>query len=195
MTTPATRGAGIMWTVRLLVLAFMGAAPLFALIMLFIADPGQPPSTAVVIGLLVLNVATFVVAELVGYRTPAIQPGTPPERAVGTASAALVGTTMVRAAITESPVIFALILTFVATPSTIWTYLAGAVPALLVMAVHAWPNRRVIRRLEASLDRDGGRSHLSDLAAGRAPGHGHGGHGGHGHGGQGGYQPPGFQQY
>lgn len=192
MTTPATRGAGIMWTVRLLVLAFMGAAPLFALIMLFIADPGQPPSTAVVIGLLVLNVVTFAVAELVGYRTPAIPAGTPPERAVGTASAALVGTTMVRATITEAPVIFALILTFVATPSTIWTYLAGAVPALLVMAVHAWPNRRVIRRLEASLDRDGGRSYLSDLAAGRAPGH---GHGGHGYGGQGGYQPPGVQQY
>jgi len=41
---------------------------------------------------------------------------------------------------------------------------------VLLLAWHAWPSERITRRLEQSLDRDGGRSGLADALSGHQQG-------------------------
>lgn len=155
---------------RVLTLAHMGALVVFGLVTLVtLGAAGEYPSIAVAASLFGRNVVAFAVAELMGYRTPAA-PADDEEDAHLWGQEALRRTTIFRLTVTEVPALVALVLAFVT--GSWWVYLAGGFWALLTMAWHAYPSRRVLTRLEKSLDRDGARSRLTSLLGDSpAPGH------------------------
>lgn len=168
MTPSGTAATSPLQPVQVIVASFLGMIPMLGVVMVLIAGLEEYPSPAVAGALFALNVLAFVLAELIGYRTEAVDPAASPEEAERVGLAALQSTTMLRLAITEAPAIVSLAAAFVVLPETAWTYIVGAFWALFSVAWHGWPSRRVLRKLEASLDRDGARSRLSELAGGPA---------------------------
>jgi hypothetical protein len=106
------------------------------------------------------GVAVHLVITLVGSRTPAIAPGTDPETAGRTAAGALSSGTMLRAALSEAVAPGSLALAFLADEGSYLTFLCGAVVSLALLALHAFPTGRTVRRTEESLEPDGGTSYL-----------------------------------
>lgn len=138
--------------VKVLVLAHIAAVVIFGPIAaITLGGMGEYPSAAIAAGLFLANVLAFAVAELLGYRTPPAPAGDD-ETAHHLARQVLQRTTIFRLVVTEAPAILALVLTFVAGSG--WVYVAGAIWTLPSMAWHAYPSRRVLRRLEQSLDRE-----------------------------------------
>lgn len=157
-------------SLRIFTGALLGALVVFGVVAVVALGLGDFPSPAVVVGLLVLNLLAFGAAELVGYRTRPIAPGTAPEQALRQGLDALQQTTTMRFAITEAPGILALMGAFVT--GSAWTYLAGAVWTIASAIWHVWPSRRVVAKLERSLDAEGVRSGLSEVFGGSsAPGY------------------------
>lgn len=150
--------------VRILSLAMIAAVALFGVVaVLTLGGLGEYPSPAVSAGLFGANVCAFAVAELMGYRTPAAPAGDD-EAAHDLGRQTLQSTTTFRLVVTEAPAVASLVLAFVLGSG--WTYVVGGFWALLFMAWHGYPSRRVLARLERSLDREGGRSRLTELADG-----------------------------
>lgn len=165
MTSPAASTTSPLQPLRMIVISFASTIPMLAVVMIVVAGLEEDPSPVVAGVLFLLNVLAFGLAELIGYRTPAIPRDASREQARRTGLTALQTTTMLRLAITEAPALLSLVAVFVLVPTTAWTYLVGALWALVSVVWHGWPSARVIRRTEASLDREGGRSHLSEAVA------------------------------
>jgi hypothetical protein len=169
MSRPTSTPAPIM-QFRVLAAALMGALVAFLVALGFaLGFDGYPPTWAAW-ALGALAAAAHLVASTVGYRVPAVAPGTRPEAARSAALAAYQQSMVLRFAVCEAVAIIALVLAFALTPQTAMTYLVGAVLSLLLMLWHVWPSRRLIARVEALLDRDGGRSGLQDSLYGIHPG-------------------------
>lgn len=162
MTSPTAGPEVHLTSMRVIVAGAMGTLIVLGFILpLMGLDEPVPPFVAS--GLLGLNVLAFAAAELFGYSTPAAPAGDP-EAARRLGVAQLQTTTVRRMAMTEAPGILAVAAAFVTGSAAV--YLFGAVPALAFLAWHAWPSRRTVGRLERSLDRDGGRSRLTELLDG-----------------------------
>lgn len=153
--------------VQLLAVGSLAPIAIFGLIMYFVGGVRELPSLTAAAVLFVLNLLAFALAQAVGYRTVAIAPGTDPTQAHKTTVSAFYLGTLLRLAITATPVFFSLVAAFVS-DSPVWTYWFGAVWAALSMLWHGWPRAAAIRTTERSLDRAGGRSGLA-AAAGLQP--------------------------
>jgi len=155
---------------RTLVGSLMGGLVLFGVVaFLSVGAEGYPPTWAAA-GLGALAVVAHLTVEAVGYRTPAVAPGTAPKEAAEAGLAAYRSTLVLRFAVCEAVAIASLVGTFVLEPQTAMTYLVGGTFSVLLLAWHAWPSERITRRLEQSLDRDGGRSGLADALSGHQQG-------------------------
>ena len=108
----------------------------------------------------VLALGSLAVSETLGYRHPAIAPGTPKDQAMRQATTAYSSGTFMRFAFSEVVFVLTLALAFVVTSGG---YLALLVAAPITMALiwfECWPRDRPIARSQASLERDGGVTHL-----------------------------------
>lgn len=143
--------------------ALIGALVVIAVVVSLVLGLGLEdyPSPLVAAGLFLLNVLAFGTASAIGYRTPAIAPGTDEESAEHQAQGLMQQTMITRFAITEFPAILALAGAFLT--GSAWVYLIGAFWAVLSMAWHIWPSRRVATKLAHGLEREGVRSHLTDV--------------------------------
>lgn len=155
---------------RILAGALLGSLVIFGVVAVIVLGIEDYPSPLLAGGLFLLNLLVFAATEAIGYRTPAIAPGTDKPEAVRQGLDAMQQTMTLRFALTEAPALLALAGAFVT--ESAWTYLVGGFWALLAMAWHVWPSRRVATKLERSLDREGGRSGLTALLGGTsAPGY------------------------
>ena len=155
---------------RTLAGALISAVVMIGVVAFMVLGTAGYPPVWVAAGLGVLAVAAHAVVEVVGYRWPALRPGTPAEEAAAAGVAAYRSLMMVRFALCEAVAIIALAAAFVVEPQTAKTYLVGGTLSLLLLLWHVWPSERITRRLEQALDRDGGRSGLADALQGRQPG-------------------------
>jgi membrane protein YdbS with pleckstrin-like domain len=128
---------------------------------------GYPP-VWVPVALGVLAVVMHLLVEAVGYRVPAIAPGTAAADAAPTGRAAFQTSMVLRFALCESVALVAVVAAFVVEPRTAMTYIVGGTLSLLLMAWHVWPSDRLVRRVEQQLDRDGGSSRLATVLTGSA---------------------------
>jgi hypothetical protein len=151
---------------RIIAGSLIGALVIFAVVAVVILGLEEYPSPVTAAALFAINVAAFVIVEVVGYRTPAVPRDADEDTAVRVGLDALQQTTITRFAIIEAPALLSLAWAF--TTGSAWAYLVGGFWALLSMAWHVWPTRRVAARLERSLDREGGRSRLSVVGGGGA---------------------------
>lgn len=98
----------------------------------------------------------------VGYRTPAIELGTPPDQAATRSAAAFSSTTILRMVLSESIAIVSVAAAFIVTRGEYVAYLTGALLALVLLAFHAFPRERTISKVQASLEREGAASYLCE---------------------------------
>jgi hypothetical protein len=155
---------------RTLAAALLSGVVMFGLVAWFVLGADRYPPVWVAAALGALAVATHVAVEAVGYRVPALAPGAEGEQAAEAGLAAYRSSMMLRLALCEAVAIVALAASFVVEPQTAKTYLVGGTLSLALLLWHVWPSDRGIRRVEARLDRDGGRSGLTDAVHGRRAG-------------------------
>jgi hypothetical protein len=151
-------------SLRITVTAIVGA-PVFMLLAVYfvLGDTLEDPvPTTWLLVVVVVAAASAVLTALVGYRTRAIAPGTDAEEARKVSREAFSSGTFLRVALTEAVAIISLALAFVAPEGGIFVFMLGAVLAIGLIALHAWPSDRVIARVQQSLERDGGTSHLRE---------------------------------
>ncbi len=159
----------MLMTLRTLASAMTGALFFLALALYFVLgsqeDAFGTPPLVVLGGQLLAGLALHLLIQAVGYRTPAIAPGTPTDQAGRTSGAAMTSGTVLRSALSESVAIASVALAFLVSEGQYVTYLTGALVSLVLFALHAFPSERTISRTEASLERDGGTSHLREQLA------------------------------
>lgn len=153
-------------TLRTVVLAVSSSLFFIALALYFVLGTGETafdlPPAWVLGGQVVVAVAIHLLLNAVGYRTPAIAPSTPPDRAGSQSAAAFSSTTFLRMAFAESIAIASIAAAFLVPQGEYVTFLTGAVLGLALLAFHAVPSERTIAKVQASLERDGGVSHLRE---------------------------------
>ena len=171
MTIPATRPATPLRALQTTVGAVMGGLVVLAVLLggVVLGLHGYPPTWVPwVLG--ALAVVAHVLCTVVGYRVPAVAPTTPAREAAVAGRMAFQQSTFVRLAICEAVGVVGIALAFAVTPRTGMTVVVGVVLSLALLLLHVWPGARVLGRVERSLDRDGGRSYLTDTMHGREPG-------------------------
>lgn len=152
-------------TLRTVVLSVAGSLLVIGAALFFVLRPegtdGEVPPGWLLLAQVVAAVVLHVVITLIGYRTPAIPPGTPHDAAGSRAVAAFSSTTFLRLALAESLALVSVAATFVVADE-ILTYVVGAVLSLVLILVHALPGERVVAKIQASLEREGATSHLRE---------------------------------
>jgi F0F1-type ATP synthase membrane subunit c/vacuolar-type H+-ATPase subunit K len=169
---PSSPNAVPLQASKITVATVMAGLVVFTLVFSFVLGTDGYPPTWVAWALGALAVVSFLLSNAIGYNVPAIAPGTPPEEAAGTARGSFQTSMFTRLALSEAVAIIAVVLAFVVVPRTVMTVVIGVVLSLALFAWHVWPSERVITKVEQRLDRDGGRSYLSDTLHGRPAGQG-----------------------
>jgi hypothetical protein len=151
--------------VRTVVAAVMGSLVLFAIVLAF-ALPHADLSTAPPLWLagaqVAAGVAIHFLVETIGYRTPAIPPGTSEEESRTRAAGQFMARSVVRASLCELIALASVAAAFILESGGYVGYLTGGAVSLVLLAVHAWPGERTVARTMTSLERDGGRSYLRE---------------------------------
>lgn len=164
MSTPTPGPAAQLQAQRVLAGSTISMVPILAVVSVVLYGLEDYPSPVVAGGLFVLNLLAFGLAELIGYRTPALAPGADADTALRQGMSAMQQSMILRFAITEAPAIIAFVGATVT--GSAWTCIVGAFWALPSMIWHVWPSRRIAAKVERSLDREGGRSRLTELFGG-----------------------------
>lgn len=153
-------------TLRTVVLSVTSTLFFFALALYFVLGTSDTafdlPPLWLLAAQVVAALAIHLLLSAVGYRTPALAPGTPPQQAATRSVAAFSSTTILRMVLAESVAIVSVAAAFVVTQGEYVAYLTGGVLALVLLAVHAFPTERTVARVQASLERDGATSHLRE---------------------------------
>lgn len=139
-------------TLRVLVGAMMGALVFIGIALFFVLAPEERepgPPVVVLLGVVLLAVVLFVLIETLGYRVPK------DPNAVTSPATAFQAMTLLRAALGESVAIVSVALAFLVTSGGLIVYLLGAVLGLGLLAWHAFPWSRPIRRSSEALRRAG----------------------------------------
>jgi hypothetical protein len=103
-----------------------------------------------------------VVIESIGYRTPAIHVETDEATAADEAYNAFQSRTILRSSLAELVALGSVPFAFILDEGGITGFAIGAGVSLALAAVHAWPWNRPVAKTIASLEREGGRSHLRE---------------------------------
>lgn len=151
-------------SLRVLVGALLTAPVFIVVAMAFVLAPteGALDATPLLVVPLVIGVAAFAVCEAVGYRTPAVVPGTPHEQARSQSVNAYRTTTTTRFAISEAVLFICVALGFVVTTGGYLLVVLGAVVAMALVWFECWPRERPVARTQAALERDGAPSYLRE---------------------------------
>jgi hypothetical protein len=107
-------------------------------------------------------VVVHLAVETVGYRAPAIPPGTPEAEARTLAARAFTTGTVLRLGLCESIALGSVAAAFLVEPGGSVGCLTGAAVSLALMGVHAWPGEGPVGKTVTSLERDGARSYLRE---------------------------------
>lgn len=106
--------------------------------------------------------AIFLLLEAIGYRTIAIHPEADQAAAMSDAFGAFQSGTIMRFSLSELVALGSIVAAFAMDSGGVTGFATGALVSLALMGYHAWPWSRPIDKTIASLERDGGRSHLRD---------------------------------
>ena len=124
------------------------------------------PSGLIYLVIAVLGVVAAALVQTLGYRIPPLSPDADPTEARTTGLRLYQSSMILRFALSEWVAIVCIALLFTIPSNTILPYVEGAAIAFVLMAIHVWPSQTLIRRVEAKLDRNGGRSDLSNAIRG-----------------------------
>lgn len=120
-----------------------------------------PPLWLVVVQVVAAGVA-HVLVEAVGYRTGALDVGTPEAEARTQSMRAFTSGTVVRLGLCESIALGSVVAAFLVDTGGYVLILTGAGISLVLLTVHAWPGDGPIAKTMINLERDGARSYLRE---------------------------------
>jgi hypothetical protein len=161
-------------TTRILAGGLMGALVVMAIALYAVlsvtSDVAATPPLWLVGAQVAAGLSVHYFNEAVGYRTPAIPPGTPREAAETQARVAFQSAMVRRFAFSEAIAIGSIVAAFIVSSGGFLGYVSGALVSLALMVVHVWPWARPVARTAASLERDGARSYLLEAFGLSGPG-------------------------
>jgi hypothetical protein len=143
-----------------MIYSLLGAPILLAVAIWFTVSSMEDPPIWTVVVVLALVVGGFLVAETIGYATPALPSDTDRDEAKRRAVMVWRTRLMLRFAVTEAPILVGLSMSFVA--ESRWPFLVGLVAGWPVLAFEILPHRRSIEKLRARLDSGGASSFLDE---------------------------------
>ena len=130
-------------TMRILAVALMMSLLFFALALWF-----------------VVGAVSLALITAVGYRAPALEPGTRPEDGVRTGLGVLRTGQVLRFALSEAPALVGMALAFVVDQGGYLVFLVGAGVSLALAALHVWPRDAQVTRVQQRLESAGARAPL-----------------------------------
>lgn len=151
-------------TMRTMCLAFMGSVIVIGVAVAFMFefdDLLTAPDLLGLVGPLVVAALAIGAILTVGMNVPAVPASTDALASTLAGIGSYQSTLFVRLAFATLPAYVAIALMFIASHPSLVTYAIGAVAAIVLIAVFAFPNRFNARLIERRLDRAGGRSGLS----------------------------------
>ena len=161
MTSPPNPAAAAQ-PLRLVVLSFVGAMVIVAILTPFVVPPAQEPLPAwVLLACLAPVLLGTLLARSLGFRTAALPPQASGPEVTQTALVRFQTSTFVRLAMTDVPfpVVFALCFVM---PYGPWPALFTFLPALVSLVLLAWPSRSTVSRFADALEANGARSGLRE---------------------------------
>ena len=154
-------------TLRTMVGAVMGSLVVIGLALWFaLTDRTELPDLLWLGIVVLLGAGAAGLIQSVGFRAPAIAPGTPSEESARQALSAFQSGTISRMAMAEMPAIASIAVAFVAPEGGFVLYLLGAAIALGLLATYVLPSDTTIARTQESLEREGGRADLRTALGG-----------------------------
>ena len=159
-------------SMRILAGTLMMSLLVFCLALWFVlgVDTGTsaPPLWGVLVPV-VAGVLALGLISVVGYRTPALAPGTPPEEGVSQGLAAFRTGQILRFALAEMPALVAIATGFIVEQGGYLVVLTGVGISLVLALLHVWPSDAQITRVQERLESSGARAPLLETLQGRAP--------------------------
>lgn len=164
-------------TIRMIAGSFFGMVLLLGVVIAFVVPSEEWFANPGLLGL-VLPVAGgalgLVLTLTMGHSVRAISPTAPPDQAASAAFTAFQSSLFIRLAAAEVPALVGIAAVFITDEPSAVPYLIGGAITLVLLAAYAFPTAASVRRIERRLDREGGRSRLSDsLGLGAGPGNGY----------------------
>jgi hypothetical protein len=157
-------------SLRTLAYTLVGAPVLIVIAMYTIlgseADAFAPPLWALAVPV-ALGLGSATLVNAIGYRTPAIDPGTPPAEVAALAPPRFQSLMVMRFAFTEVVAIVAIVLAFVVPQGGFAVVLLGVVVAEVLMWWHVVPNQAQVSRVQRSLSARGAHVPLREILQGR----------------------------
>lgn len=144
--------------------AFIGAIAILAAVMVLVAPETVLPEPWVIAVLLGLVASSALVSVVLVQQVPAAQPDSSLRDMVGRVQV----THILRLALSEAPVIIAIVLMFLAEEPSWVTVAIAAVPTIILMLLLVYPHEGVLRRYQRALDAGGVNTRFADRLLGRA---------------------------
>jgi hypothetical protein len=109
------------------------------------------------------GLVVHLACEAIGYRVPAVPPGTPEPEGTRIGVAAYQSRAILRIALSEAIAVASLAGAFAIGGAGAWSvYLVGAGVSMILLVVHGWPWSRPVDRIETALERAGARVGLRE---------------------------------
>ena len=125
-------------------------------------DPFVAPTLWLVGAQVFAGLSIHALLDTIGYRVPAILPGTPADEAQKAGVAAYTQRTVIRLALSELVALASLAYVFAMGGHDRVGYVTGALVSIVLLSIHVWPWSRPIDRTLAGLQRDGARVPLRE---------------------------------
>lgn len=145
-------------SLRTIALAMMAAPVMLGVVVTVIfsgPDRFAMPPTWLPLAQVAVAIAIFILCETRLYRAPTISRGTDAQRAEKLAADAYMAMSFQRLAVCELLAMLSLAAAFVLQPPTVMAYVPGGILAVVLLAVHVYPNNRTVAKTRASLEREG----------------------------------------
>ena len=152
-------------SLRIVVGALAGGAVLMAAVAGILNGFDERPGATWLGVLLAGSVLCWLLALTVGFRVPAIEPGSP--HVERQAMSALTSSTVQRTMLTEAPAILGLVLSLASGSGLVAVIGLLTVPVMLWLS---WPSRANVAKVERRVDAKGARSGLSEALFGQGSG-------------------------
>jgi hypothetical protein len=157
-------------SLRTLAYSLVGA-PVLILIAMYTVLGGEPDAFAPPLWALAapvaLGVGAATLVNAVGYRTPAIPPGTPPDEVAALVPPRFQSLMIMRFAFTEVVAIVSIVLAFVVPQGGFAVVLIGVIVAEALMWWHVVPNQSQVTRVQQALSARGAHVPLQQILQGR----------------------------
>lgn len=151
---------------RILALMLMGALPvmgvaLYAVLSVSHGATDLPPAW-LMLAQVAAGMAVHFFTQAAGYRTRPLASDTSRDDALVASRLAFQSGMVKRFAFAEAIAILSVFAAFTVDRGGFLGYVTGALVSLALMALHVWPTPATVDRVQASLERDGARSHLRE---------------------------------